>query len=414
MIDSIVKISGNAITIPPRLFQAITEAQQKTEHGIGTNPSIQDVDELLESEQNFNLAPVAYLNIARPLMGNDSRKGVLLLAIFASLRAVELRDQGKPQDGLGLLADALVLEHQILPLCDPSLTRKLSRRIVDQTEEAVDLSAFIGSVDAVILEKDDLEAVFSIMEAVWEPDLRKTINILRKIPFALSDVGREEKHQQILLLKSIRNTLVDVQKDLRQITAFRTPRHPKLLGSLATSLQEIIQQEIILIASAQYSSEGLDYESIARQANRLIGQVEQRLRQAIAERYERQFGTAWVEHIQARHKIMYDHWLSNIGKDKAAFKVYSSHSPKILEYARFDDLVELIGAQWHLFRDLLDFGFDTRNKAVFSDKMSQIAKIRNPLAHNRSVPENELLRARVFCTDILLALDSAAESAKKE
>jgi hypothetical protein len=111
---------------------------------------------------------------------------------------------------------------------------------------------------------------------------------------------------------------------------------------------------------------------------------------------------------------MYDHWLSNLGKDKAAFKVYSDHSPKILEYARFDDLIELIGAQWHLFRDLLDFGFDTRNKAVFSDKMSQIAKVRNPLAHNRSIPENELLRARVLCTDILLALDSAAESAKKD
>lgn len=406
MIDAVVDISGNAITIPPRLYQAITEAQEKSEHATGSDPSIEDVDDLLESEQNFIFAPLVYLNIARPLMVNDSRKGVLLLAIFASLRAVELRDQGKPQDGLALLADALVLEHQILPFCDPSLTRRLSRRIADQTEEAVDLSAFIGSVDAVILEKDDLEAIFSIMEAVWEPDLRKTINILRKIPFALSDVDREEKHQQILLLKSIRNTLVDLQKEIRQIVAFRMPRHPKLLGNLATSLQEIIQQEIILIASAQYSSEGLDYESIARQANRLIGQVEQRLRQTIAEQYERQFGIAWVEHIQARHKIMYDHWLFNLGKDKVAFKVYSGHSPKILEYARFEDILELIGVQWHLFRDLLDFGFDTRNKVVFSDKMSQIAKVRNPLAHNRSIPENELLRARVFCTDILLALDS--------
>jgi len=380
----------------------------------GDVSSIEDVDELLESEQNIYFAPAKYLNAAPLLLRDDPAKGVLLLAIFASLQALVLRDQGKPQDGLGLLADALIMEHQILPYCDPSLTRKLSRRIAYQTEETVELSAFIGSVDVVIQTREDLETVFSIMEAVWEPELRNVIKILRKIPFSLADTGHAEKRQQIQLLKSIRSTLVEVKKDIQQSTSSRIPSHPKLLTNLVVSWQEIIHQEVVLTASAQYSSEGLDYESISRQAHRLIGQVEQRLRQVIAERYEKQYGVGWVEHIQSRHKVMYEHWHSNMQKDRATFKVYSNHSPEMLEYARFDDLVELIGAQWHLFRDILDFGSDTRNKAVFADKMGQIAKVRNPLAHNRSIPENEIMRAKVLCTDILLALDSGGDATKKD
>ena len=414
MIDASVSISGKTITIPPRLFRAISAADQENNQATADVSSIEDVDDLLESEQKVAFAPAIYIKAACPLMRDRPTTGILLLAIFASLRAIDLRDQGKPQAGLGLLADALILEHQTLPYCDPPLTRKLSRRIAYQTEETVELSAFIGSVDAVVQTKDDLETVFSIMEAVWEPEFRAAISTLMKIPFSLADVGHAEKRQQIQLLRSIRSTLVGVKKDIEKGTPSKNPSHPKLLANLVASWQEILQQEIVLSASAQYSSEGLDYDSISRQAYRLIGQVEQRLRLVIAERYEKQYGAAWVEHIQAKHKFMYEHWLANMQKDRTAFKAYSSHSPELLEYARFDDLVELIGAQWHLFRDLLDFRADTRNKAVFADKMSQIAIVRNPLAHNRSIPENELLRARVLCTDILLALDGAGENPKKD
>jgi len=414
MINNNVTISGNTITIPPRLFHAISAVYQESSHLGGGVSSNEDVDELLESEKNVYFAPAKYLDVASPLLRDDPAKGVLLLAIFASLQALILRDQGKPQDGLGILADALVMEHEILPFCEPSLTRKLSRQIVHQTEEAIDLSAFIGSVQVIVLINDDLETVFSIMETVWEPELRTIIKILKKVPFFLIHTEHEEKHQQIQSLKSIRSSLISAKITLQQTAASRASKPLKLLGNLVASWLEIIQQEIILIASAQYSSEGLDYESIARQAHRLIGRVEQRLRMVIAERYEKQYGAAWVEHVQAKHKFMYEHWHTNMLKDRTAFKVYSNHSPEMLEYARFDDLIELINAQWQLFRDLLDFRADTRNKAIFTDKMSQIAIVRNPLAHNRSIPENEMLRARVLCTDILLALDSAVGNSKND
>ena len=120
-----------------------------------------------------------------------------------------------------------------------------------------------------------------------------------------------------------------------------------------------------------------------------------------------------MDHIRTRHKQLFEYWTINLRKDKAAFKVYSNHSPEILDYARFEDLATLVTVQWQLFRHIFDFGYENRNKAVFHDKMGQIAKVRNPLAHNRTIPENELWRAKVLCVDVLLALDSAGEITNK-
>jgi hypothetical protein len=164
----------------------------------------------------------------------------------------------------------------------------------------------------------------------------------------------------------------------------------------------------VLVANVQYVSEGLDQEQITRQTRKLIGQVEQRLRYLIVDKYQVRYGKDWLLQVKAVYPKMYDRWVSNYKKEKSAFKNYNNHTPDILEFAGFDDLSELISSQWKLFRDFFDFGYETRNETIFYDKMKQITKVRNPLAHNRTIPENEILRARVLCTDILLALDSAS------
>ena len=184
----------------------------------------------------------------------------------------------------------------------------------------------------------------------------------------------------------------------------------RLLEVVLNSLGEIIQQEFMLVASVQYVSEGLDQEHITRQVRKLIGQVEQRLRALIVLKYEQRYGKEWISQIEAVYPKMYSHWVLNYKREQSAFKNYNDHAPDILEFAGFDDLSELISSQWKLFQGHLDFGFESRNQAIFYDKMKQITKVRNPLAHNRVVPENEIFRARVLCTDILLALDSGGVS----
>ena len=111
----------------------------------------------------------------------------------------------------------------------------------------------------------------------------------------------------------------------------------------------------------------------------------------------------------SKHRYMYDRWLHCRDKDRANFNIYPEYSPKLLEYALLGDLTELISAQWQLFQAIFDFGYRKRNKTVLNDKMQQIRNVRNMLAHYRLPPENELLRTRVLCTDILLALDQAGE-----
>jgi hypothetical protein len=303
------------------------------------------------------------------------------------------------------LIDALTLEYQTLPVCGPDILRAFSRRISVQTEEAVELSAALGSADALLSVKNDIGTLLGIMDTVWGPTASSIIQILRQIIVELS-LFRDDK--QLSRSRSIAKKLDDARKDVAQVVNVSYKRKA-LLTSLIASWTQVVQQEIVLVANAQYSSEGLDSESIARQAQRLIGQVEQRLRLLIIEKYQLQYGDGWLDHIHAQHKTMYENWIANLQRDQAAFRAYSEHAPIVLEYARFEDLNELITAQWHLFRDTFDFGYDTRNKAVFYDKMSQIARVRNPLAHHRTIPENELLRARVLCTDILLVLDRSGE-----
>ena len=50
------------------------------------------------------------------------------------------------------------------------------------------------------------------------------------------------------------------------------------------------------------------------------------------------------------------------------------------------------------------FGSGKAAKRQLQGKIEDIIRVRNPLAHNRVVPENELKRAEVYCTDVLMLL----------
>jgi hypothetical protein len=74
----------------------------------------------------------------------------------------------------------------------------------------------------------------------------------------------------------------------------------------------------------------------------------------------------------------------------------------LLDYTYLGDLVGLINKQWQLFADVLGAGKEA--KSEFTRMTAAIIRVRNPLAHNRDVPLNELRRADVYCTDLLMLL----------
>jgi hypothetical protein len=129
--------------------------------------------------------------------------------------------------------------------------------------------------------------------------------------------------------------------------------------------------------------------------------VEFRLRRLIEIRYSAKFGDEWVEQIKPEQREM---WKIAQIKDDKTFAKYGMTQSSMLDYTYLGDLVGLINRQWSLFQDV--FGKDKPAKQNFTSKTEAIIRVRNPLAHNRHVPINELRRADVYCTDLLLELEN--------
>jgi hypothetical protein len=93
-------------------------------------------------------------------------------------------------------------------------------------------------------------------------------------------------------------------------------------------------------------------------------------------------------------------WDDARDKDERAFAHYSRPTSLPLDYSYLGDLLTLINKEWALFQDV--FGTGKTAKQQLQGKIEDIVRVRNPLAHNRAVPENELKRAEVYCTDVMM------------
>ena len=132
--------------------------------------------------------------------------------------------------------------------------------------------------------------------------------------------------------------------------------------------------------------------------------VEYRLRRLIETRYAEKFGDDWELHIKPELR---EKWEVAKNKDEKTFAQYGMSQSSLLDYTYLGDLVGLINTQWSLFQDI--FGAGKAAKREFTRKTEAIIRVRNPLAHNRTVPINELKRADVYCTDLLIELEVARE-----
>lgn len=396
------------IEIPLRLYEAIRSETMG-------DSQLAHPEEAVEKGNPFSPSPSGNtadtLSRASELIQQQQPiPGILFLVIYTTKKAQELLVIGKPEDGLGLLADALALELEALRASPPALVSQLTDSLVQTTDQAIHASAMLGSLAVLTARVADVLAVLNVAATIWEPGFEPRIRELEQLAGELgrmgpSNLGRH-KDQLSRVLTALKAVIHKLSS--RQSRATGQERL-NLLLQLANGWLQMVQQEILLAGTVEYSSTGLDLNLVRRQAQQLIGEVETRLRVLIAARYKQQYGPGWVQHIESKHKILYERWLRYRQKDQAAFKSYAQYTPDLLEYALFEDLADLIVAQWQLFRDMFDFGYADRNKTAFYDKMQQIVRVRNVFAHNREAPENEVLRTRVLCTDILLALDRAGE-----
>lgn len=408
-------LSGELFDIPPRLLDEIEKVadDEIADHvgGPAGGPASQRAVRLLglaQESADRERAALAALGAAGLFAAqSEPEQAILGLGLYAQRSAQVQAERGSAHSALAFWADALTLVHGALPYCRPEAARPLTGFLAQATDDAFTACAAFAQ-GGTFTAADDVAAILDVTAVVWGPELEAELGALQTLLPRVAKLmtGGVDKQDQPAVVGRLAGELgaLRQQATLKLVHRARTQARLHLLQQLIDSWLEALRLNPLpnpVEARGDAARPLPSAGSLDDQVQARIAEVERRLRAVISHKYEQQFGPGWVQHVAARHATMHQYWVQNMQRDKAAFKAYKDYSPQILEYARFEDLTDLVAAQWHLFRDLLDFGYGDRNKATFCDIMKQIARVRNPLAHHRMIPENELLRAKVLCTDVL-------------
>lgn len=139
--------------------------------------------------------------------------------------------------------------------------------------------------------------------------------------------------------------------------------------------------------------------------------TEKALRQLITETMLEEYGERWVERLEKQHPRfrrknpktgepgIFEQCRIARQKDEKLFGNRASQN--LIDFTYPMQLFEIILAEWNRFKDI--FG---RDKQYWNQRAEFIAKIRNPLAHNReeALQEYELKIAEGYCEEVLDAM----------
>ncbi|MBE7554223.1 MAG: hypothetical protein HS126_24435 [Anaerolineales bacterium] len=177
------------------------------------------------------------------------------------------------------------------------------------------------------------------------------------------------------------------------------------LQSLPPISRVDIRQTPSIAQNLAYPADEGDYDG---QVWDLIISLEKRLRILIKQILEAEWhDSPWEEQIQKRYPDLYEGWVNNKQKDSQTFRNYERADTIIFDYSYLDELGRIIEGEWNIFRSVFEFRLNQgkQNKQIIHQKIEEIARVRNPLAHGRTVPDTELRRAHVSCDDLNNHLD---------
>lgn len=131
--------------------------------------------------------------------------------------------------------------------------------------------------------------------------------------------------------------------------------------------------------------------------------TEKALRRGITTILLANYGERWVERLEKAHPQLKDIFERCRGARQKDERLFGNRaSQNLLDFTYPQDLFAIIFREWNNFKDV--FGVDKR---YWEQRAALLAKIRNPLAHNRdeSLREYERQIAEGYCNEILNALD---------
>lgn len=324
---------------------------------------------------------------------------------YAILKAGQLTHDGNSVDAFHLLAETLHCLHQSLSKVHPNEAGRIAQVLERLAWAGMKLCAALPLPELAEMGAE-VTSVVEVVKIYWTPDLSESlIHLERLFPnLQIAKVISLKSSMEQAQAERLKLDFVALQDVLEEC---KPSEQRRLLMQMLGAWRKWFQQFPVQPAITEVEPA---IPSLEVEVRHLIARVERALRNLIAEKYSTQFGSEWVRRVENRNLSMVEAWKNIMQRDKSAFESYKQYSPQILEYARFEDLTDLIMAEWALFQPIFDFGYQKKNKEMLYDKLRQIVKVRNPIAHHRSIPENELLRAKVLCTDILLLLDQRTEN----
>lgn len=184
------------------------------------------------------------------------------------------------------------------------------------------------------------------------------------------------------------------------------PSHQRYVAEYLTYLKDRMLPAVPAIGdSAQPQTEpSFGSQDQALRTWQAIRQLEHRLRVVIEGRYISHYGPEWEDQMHTDPAFLAE-WRRTQEKDRKAFSSYGVQENSLIYYTNFNDLSQMIMRRWEIFTDV--FGRKRNAKGEFDKRMTAVTRVRNPLAHSRIVPENELIRAENCCKEILNQFASA-------
>ncbi|MGK5092028.1 ATP-binding protein [Deltaproteobacteria bacterium TL4] len=140
----------------------------------------------------------------------------------------------------------------------------------------------------------------------------------------------------------------------------------------------------------------------------LWSETEILIRETIASVCENSLGDEWTNKLKQRNnslpKLIND-CEEKIGQELKSFGINASN--QWLDYTYPNDLWSIISSEWgNGFQEILERHEQQKNKKYWNERFQLLAKIRNPIAHNReqSISESDLTLAQAYCQELLSRL----------
>jgi hypothetical protein len=397
-VRELIAPNGEVVAIPVLFATTIANRANRARHLGAVQSSSTTVEELISHAAQLGISPAAMDMYAEAVVSLNERsefpQAVLIIAKATAVKVQLLVNEHKIQDALVETVGCLQMLHDCLPCVSPQWHRECVlalHRIGDQGLKL--LGQFTR--DDLVAGSAEIQRLCRLLALFWEADLSRYLKDLGNLLEAIRASDLENTFR-------LRHQASEIRQEIEALRlGSAKARDHKLLiattfGGLAESLAVYTQRLSTRLNAASISL--ADLPDIVRGT---IAEVEIRLRALIVQRYRQKFKAQWLNQVEVRHAMMYQHWTQNMTRDQAVHDLSAQDSERILDYSRLKDLVELVLAEWGIFGTVLDFSYSQNNKVIFVDRMHNIIQARNALAHNREMSENDLLRAYVFCRDVL-------------